>query len=101
MASPSHYRRQGRNSYCRGGNPEDACPYKLDGITRRDWLEGWAQAKRKDIDVPADINYEDVLRRYIDHVEMCTGGESYISLLNERDVEFSRDEVEALERLAP
>lgn len=52
MASPSHYRREGRNAYYRGGDPEEVCPHKFPNIMsqsrRSSWLEGWAQAKADD-----------------------------------------------------
>jgi hypothetical protein len=51
VSSPSHYRREGRNAFCRGVNPADLNPYKATGFGAwrgEDWLEGWAEARIDD-----------------------------------------------------
>lgn len=44
--SPSRYRREGRNAFYPGGDPESNCQYKSNPYNRKNWLEGWAEAKR-------------------------------------------------------
>jgi hypothetical protein len=53
MSSPSHYRREGRHAFYRGGNPTDLNPYaRRPGLTAethaRDWAVGWQQAAEDD-----------------------------------------------------
>jgi hypothetical protein len=53
MSSSSHYRREGRNAFYRGGNPTEINPYaKRPGLVAeshaRDWAAGWLQAAEDD-----------------------------------------------------
>lgn len=105
--SSSRFRREGRYAYYRGGIAEDHNPYTginswADEYHSKSWLEGWAEAAKADVDTPEVIDFEDVLRRYIDHVGQSEGA-NFINCLNDHtqsNVEFSQEEVATLERLA-
>lgn len=51
---PSRVRRAGRDAYFSQGNPEDHCPFNSNcGVflwegKRRDWLDGWEEARKAD-----------------------------------------------------
>jgi ribosome modulation factor len=83
MASPSRYRREGRNAYYRGGDAEERCPYKIGAswiaqFHRADWLEGWEQAKKADIDPPAKTANE-----VIDEIERIVAENAESQILNQ------------------
>lgn len=63
MASPSRYRREGRNAFYLGGDAEQACPYLPDTfLHRNDWLDGWKEAERVYVPPKEYVGYLGAMR---------------------------------------
>lgn len=45
---PSRRRREGREAFSRGGDPDVRNPYRPGTSYASDWLDGWREAKRDD-----------------------------------------------------
>lgn len=59
--TPSARRREGRNAYCAGMDPEKECPYKECSwhSYRDDWIEGWHDAETAERIKEAELDEEE------------------------------------------
>lgn len=90
--SPSQYRREGRNAFYPGADPEVSCPYSdmPFGMRRACWLEGWYEAKKVYVEPEEYGGYIAALRE--DHTDEAINAMSNVELvlaldaINERNL---------------